>query len=77
MLFRVFFRPEEDRLFSERVDDALVIQVQEIHIRHEYDRLGSSLSLTVIVEIAVYRQLHRRFAVGAFGPDRDRELLVP
>ena len=76
MLFCMFFRPEEDRLFSECIDDALFPEVQEVHIRHEDHRLAPFF-FDRVIEIAVDRQFHRRFAVGAFGADQDRKLLVP
>lgn len=76
MRFCVFFRPEEDSLFSECVDDALFLEIQEVHIRHK-DHRRAAFFLDRVIEIAVDRQFHRRFTVGAFSADRDRKQLVP
>ena len=102
----MFFRPEEDRLFSECIDDALFLEIQEVHVRHKDHRLaplfvdpavavppwgGAAAGCRVIqsrhvgmldglhriIEIAVDRQFHRRFTVGAFSADHDGKLLVP
>ncbi len=76
MLSCVFFRPEEDGLFSECVDDALFPEAQEVYIRHK-DHGLAPVFFDRVIELAVDRQLHRRFTVGALGADRDRKLLVP
>jgi len=71
----MFFRPEEDGLFSKRIDDVFFLKRQEVHIRHK-DQGFRAFFLDPVIEITVDRELHRLFAVRAFGADRDCKLFI-
>ena len=72
----VFFRPEENTHPSERVDDAGVIELEQIHIRYEYDRFLRGV-LHLVVEFAVDFDFHGFGTMSAFGANGYRQVFIP
>ncbi len=75
MLPCMFFRPEEDRLLSKCIDDALILQGQAIYVGNE-DEGCARAAADLEIQLAVDRQPDRLPAVGAFGADRHGQRLV-
>jgi hypothetical protein len=75
MFFGMFFRPEEDALFSECVDDALFFDFEEVDFGNKNDRLAFLIFYKKL-QVAVDLDFHGLLAVRAFRVDRDLQRLV-
>ena len=72
----MFFRPEEDTLVSERIDDAFGFKLKQIYVRYKDDRLAAFL-LHAELQLAVDHDFHGLSAMNAFSIDDNRNVFLP
>jgi hypothetical protein len=73
---RMFFRPEEYTCRSERIDNAVILEMEQIDVRDKDDRFAPFL-FDRVVEITVYLDFHFPGAVRTFRLNTDRQVLLP
>ena len=72
----MFFRPEENALFSKGLDDAGLLQFLNIYIRNKDDRPNASFAMNSCFQLAVDFHFHGVRAMGTGRADRYGQFLL-